>query len=366
MDRWLLSRLTAVSQRVTELYDAYNLTHAVREISDFVVDDLSNWYVRRSRDRFWGSADAADTRAAFATLHTALVDVTRLMAPVAPFIADWLHRSLTEESVHLARLPEGAAARDEVLEQGMEGVRRLANLGRAAREHVRIRVRQPLGAIHAVVPDGVALEPELVEILRDELNVRTVAFLEGADELVTFSAKPNFRALGARFGKATPKIAEAVRALSSEALGASRRAAPLKVEVDGERHTILDSELDIIQEASGEFIVEAESGYTVALDPTITPDLRAEGFARELVSRVQRLRKESGLDVADRIQLALSGSSELEQVFNEHRDFIMSETLAVDLRVGEVARGSVESRTVDLEGEEVVDGVSRVTRMEVG
>jgi isoleucyl-tRNA synthetase len=268
--------------------------------------------------------------------------------------------------VHLAKLPAAAASRDEVLEKGMEGVRRLSNLGRAAREQIRIRVRQPLGTLHAVVPDGVVLEAELIEILCDELNVRQVAFIEGADELVTFSAKPNFRALGARFGKETPRIADAVRALSSGALGASRRGAPLEVEHNGERHTILEGELDIIQEASGDFIVEAEGGYTVALDPTITPELRSEGYAREVVSRVQRLRKESGLDVSDRIRLSLAASQELEVIFGEHRDFIMSETLALELEIGAGSQQHTTVRAVDLEGDEVVIGLSRATRTEVG
>src|SRR5690606_25162126 len=152
MDRWLLSRMAAVIEEVTSYFAGYNLTHAAREIGDFIVDDLSNWYVRRSRDRFWGSADAADTRAAFATLHRALVDVSRLMAPISPFLPDSLHRALAGESVHLALLPEQPIERDEVLEGGMEAVRRLATLGRAAREKVRIRVRQPLGALYAVIP----------------------------------------------------------------------------------------------------------------------------------------------------------------------------------------------------------------------
>ncbi|HEV2132022.1 MAG TPA: isoleucine--tRNA ligase, partial [Longimicrobiaceae bacterium] len=199
MDRWLLSRLAAVAGAVRENLEQYNLTHAVRTLGDFIVDDLSNWYVRRSRDRFWGSTDPEDSRAAFATLHQALLTVARLAAPVAPFLADWLHRGLAEgASAHLAAFPEsGASERDEPLERGMEVVRRLSTLGRAAREAVGIRVRQPLGVLYAVVPDASIVGEDLLELLRDELNVRRIEFLHRVEELVTYSARPNFRALGA-------------------------------------------------------------------------------------------------------------------------------------------------------------------------
>jgi isoleucyl-tRNA synthetase len=362
MDRWLLSRLAEVTERVTAFYDGYNLTHAAREIGEFVIDDLSNWYVRRSRDRFWGSGDSADTKAAFATLHRALVDVSKLMAPIAPFLADWLYRALTGDSVHLSRMPVAAIARNEVLERGMEGVRNLSTLGRAAREEIRVRVRQPLRTMHAVVPAGVKLDAELLDILRDELNVRSVELIEGADALVTFSARPNFRALGARHGKRTPRVADAVRALSSSALASFQAGGPLFVELDGEQLPLDSGDFDIVQTAAGDFVVEADGGYTIALDPTVTPELRAEGAARELVSRVQRLRKESGLEVSDRIRLGLGAGAELQAAFVQHRSFIMSETLALET---EIAEGFDEShyevtREVDLEGEEVHVGLKRV------
>jgi isoleucyl-tRNA synthetase len=362
IDRWLLSRLAQVTERVTTLFDAYNLTHGVRELAEFIVDDLSNWYVRRSRDRFWGSTDAADTRAAFATLYRALVDVSLLMAPASPFLADWLHRALTGESAHLARYSTRMAARDEALETGMEAVRRLSSLGRAARDQVGIRVRQPLGALYAVVPAGSALEDELIEVLRDELNVREVEFIHGAEELVTFSARPNFRALGARYGKLTPRVAEAVRQLSSSSLGAFRRGEPLEVEVDGDRYPLTSEDLEIVQSATGQFVVEAEGGFTVALDPTLTSELRAEGLARELVSRVQRLRKESGFDVADRIRLGVTAAAAQRQAFQSHRDFIMGETLSLEMELTDDLNDTIYStvKRMELDESEIVVGVSRI------
>jgi isoleucyl-tRNA synthetase len=367
MDRWLLSRLAQVTGTVTGHLEEYNLTHAVRALGDFVVDDLSNWYVRRSRDRFWGSGDSQDTRSAFATLHRALVDVARMAAPVAPFLADWLHRALTGgDSVHLARMPRADdEARDPALEAGMDAVRTLSTLGRAARERVRIRVRQPLGTLYAVVPGAVEVSGDLLAILRDELNVQGVEFMDRAEELVSFTARPNFRELGARHGKRTPAVAEAVRRLASAELAAFRRGEPLSVEVQGERVPLVAGELEIVQEARGDMVVEADGGFTVALDPTITPELRLEGLARELVNRVQRLRKDSDFEVSDRIRLAVSGEEEMLQAARAHREFIADETLAVEVEVGPtaVADGEWEAvRDVDLDGVAATVGVSRAQR----
>jgi isoleucyl-tRNA synthetase len=366
MDRWLLSRLADVNARVERFLEEYNLTHAVRELADFVVDDLSNWYVRRSRDRFWASGDQADTRAAFATLHTALLETTRLMAPFAPFVSDWLHRSLTGgDSVHLARTPRPVAAhRDEELESGMDAVRRLATLGRAARERVRIRVRQPLGTMYAVVPPGVSMGADLLEILRDELNVHGVEFMDRAEELVTFEARPNFRVLGARFGKRTPRVAEIIRTLSSAELAGFGAGEPLEIEIDGERVPLAPGELELVQTARGEAVVEAEGGFTMALDTVITPDLRREGLARELINRIQRLRKDSGLEVADRIALAIGGAAEVREAADAFADFIRTETLALSIDVvsSEIDPDSFSfRREVELDDVPGTIGIARVS-----
>ncbi|MBD0320644.1 MAG: class I tRNA ligase family protein [Gemmatimonadetes bacterium] len=354
LDRWLLSRLATVTASVSENMAGYNLTHSVRAIADFVVDDLSNWYVRRSRDRFWGSADRADTRAAFATLYEALLTVTRLMAPVAPFVADWVHRALCGgQSVHLADYPVAEAARiDAELERGMDAVRVLSTLGRAARETVSIRVRQPLGTVYCVVPAGVRADEELLAILRDELNVKQVAFMDRAEELVTFSARPNFKVIGAKFGKATPRVGAAIRDLASEAIAAWRGGAPLTVQADGETYTLTGDELDVVQGAKGDFVVQAEGGFTLALDPTLTPELRAEGLAREVINRVQKLRKDTGLEVSDRIRLGVFGPAEVTEAVERFRELVAGETLAVEVESGPEPRtdGYEAVREVDLDG----------------
>jgi isoleucyl-tRNA synthetase len=366
IDRWLLSRLASVIKDVREDYEGYNLTHAVRAVADWVVDDLSNWYVRRSRDRFWGNLDGSDAKSAYATLFEALVATARLMAPVAPFFADWLHRALVgpDASVHLADFPhEAEGAIDAGLERGMGAVRTLSTLGRAAREEVGIRVRQPLDVLYAVIPHDVRTGEDLLAILRDELNVHRVEFMDRAEELVTFSARPVFKALGARFGKATPRVAEAIRALDSAALAAFRRGEPLSVVVDGETLPLDAEHLEVVQGAKGDLEVESEGGFTVALDPSITPELKAEGIARELVNRVQRLRKDAGLNVQDRIRLGVSGDGELRAAIDAWRDLIAGETLATELVADgtPLAPDGYEStREVDLDGVPAQIGIARV------
>jgi len=365
LDRWLLSRLATVSATVRDDLEGFNLTHAVRLLGDFVVDDLSNWYVRRSRDRFWGSADAVDTRAAFATLHEALVTVARLMAPVAPFFSDWVHRALTGgASVHLADFPDPREdARDAELERGMEAVRTLATLGRAAREEVGIRVRQPLAALYAVVPDGYRVTGDLLEIARDELNVKRVDFMDRAEELVTFSARPAFKVLGAKHGKLTPRVASAIRELPSDRLASFRRGEPLEVEVDGQPVALVPEDLEIVQSAKAELSVQAEGGFTVALDPALTPELRAEGLARELVNRVQRLRKDAGLEVSDRIRLGVSGGGEVRDALARFADFVAGETLALEVGVhDDGVQGYAQVREVDLDGVPAVIGLERAAQ----
>jgi isoleucyl-tRNA synthetase len=366
MDRWILSRLASLVEAVRAGMDGYELTHASRAIGDFVVDDLSNWYVRRSRDRFWGSADAADTRAAFRTLHEVLETLALLLAPFTPFHADWLYRAVNGgDSAHLARFPDPAWTRerlDAALEAGTRTVRIMARLGRAARERVRIRVRQPLGLLQAVVPDASLMTEELLEVLRDELNVKRVQFLQGSGDLVSLRAQPNFRQLGKRFGGSTQQAAQRIRELGAEQLRAWTRGEPVEIVLDGASHALEAGDLEVIEEATGEMVVEVDEGCTVGLDPAISESLRREGSARELVNRIQRLRRESGLEVSDRIELGLfSGDADVQLAVAEHGAYIAAETLAVDLVHGPAPdpRWSSDVRVVDVDGTQVWVGLRR-------
>jgi isoleucyl-tRNA synthetase len=361
LDRWILSRLHGLAQDVGAELEGYQVTRAYRQLADFLNEDLSNWYVRRSRARFWGSGDQADAGAAFRTLWECMRVVSLLVSPVTPFTGDWIHRGLTGVSAHVTRFPEADSSRiDRALEREMGAVRALVTLGRAAREEVRIRVRQPLSRLYAVVGDT-TIRPDLLELLREELNVKSVEFLGSAEELVSLAARPNFRALGPRFGKNTNLAAEAIRSLTSAALEAFRGGERVVIEVEGASHHLEDGDLDIVEEARGDLVVKSEAGYTVALDPSITDELAAEGLARELVNRIQRLRKDSGLEITDRIRLGIFGQSEVQEAAAAHQSFIAGETLAEEVVLGGGAPEEAydASLDVELDGRAVVIGLSR-------
>ncbi len=368
MDRWLLSRLDSVTSSVRAGFESYELTGVARTLVSFVLDDLSNWYVRRSRDRFWATrADgekAIGTSEAFATLHEVLETVALLLAPLAPFLSDWLHRQLADgDSAHLAEYPSGAGREDAGLEQAMADARQLAALGRAAREEAAIKVRQPLRALHAVIPGGRELDVELVDILEDELNVKRVVFLAESSDLIRLRAKPDFGALGPRFGSRTPQIARALESLDVDALRELRDGREIELEIDGEATVIRPDDVGIIEEAGEGLVVGGSQGYLAALDRELDDELRGEGIARELVSRVQRLRRDSGLDVSDRIELQIEGVEEIEAAAVSHREYIAGETLAVALEVGgRPERRFDDAREVEIEGSPVRIGLLRVER----
>ncbi len=357
MDRWILSRLATVERRAHALMMDYDPFAASRTVMDFVDDDLANWYVRQSRARFW-AADTVftdDNNAAFATLHEVLVVVCRLLAPFAPFVTDQLHRELVGTSVHLAPYVRVAAAvPDESLERLMASVRTLATLGRAAREQAKINVRQPLSRMVCVAPavDEQALRA-LLPVLAAELNIKQVELATSGDALVTLEAKPNFRALGKKFGKKTPLAAEAVSAFTSEHLRSFEQGSELLVTVDGETHGLGPDDLTIVRRASSALVVEEAHGFFAAIDPVLTPALEREGLAREVISRVQRMRKEAGLAVSDRIRLWLGGDEAVLEAMRAHRDWIADEVLATECTVGDVTQGPehfLARQTVDLDG----------------
>ncbi len=361
LDCWILSRMNRLARGVAADLEAYDMTRAFRAIGDFIVDDLSNWYVRRGRSRFWGSAESPDARAAFRTLADVLATTARLLAPAMPFQPDWLHRAVEGGSVHLAGFPRVEERLiDDGLESEMDAARVLARLGRAAREQARIRVRQPLSTVFAVLPRAQVLRPAVLDIVKDELNVKEIRFLETASELVTFRATPNFRVLGPRFGPRVSAVAAALAALGSDRLAAFRGGQPLRVEVEGETVELGPDDVEVRQEARGELVVESDEGYTVALDPTIGPELRLEGLARELVNRVQRLRRDAGLEVQDRIRLGVGAAGELAAAAERHRDYLVAETLARDFHVGtDVAEAAyAHVRDVEIDGHVARVGIS--------
>ena len=359
LDRWLLSRLHRLICTVRTELDGYNPTRAYRAVAAFVDGELSNWYVRRSRSRFWGNAETSDSGAAFATLDEALRVSALLIAPVTPFTSDWLHRALTGRSSHTEPFPEADARLiDDRLEADMAHVRTLSTLGRAAREEVGIRVRQPLGRLLAVIP-GTPPSDDVLALLRDELNIKEIEFAASSEGLVALAARPNFRTLGRRFRKLTQEAAARIRALNGEVLKAVQEGGTARIEVGGAWHDVGPEEMEVVEEAQGDWVVRSEGRCTVGLDPAISDELRMEGLARELVNRIQRLRRDSGLEVTDRIRLGIAGGDAVRAAAREHGEVIARETLAVAVVVADRLGDDFAFQKEDgLDGEAAVLGLS--------
>jgi isoleucyl-tRNA synthetase len=348
LDRWALSRTAGTAELVAERLDAYDATTAGRAIAE-LVEDLSNWYVRRSRRRFW-DGDAT----AFQTLRTCLLTVSKLLAPFCPFIADEIYDNLdgTLASVHLCDFPSAASlerhgdgpVRDEELERAMALARETVRLGLGARGKSKIKVRQPLGeaVVVAAGREREAIE-RLSDVVRDELNVKRVRFVAAADELGSYEVKANYRTLGPAFGKAMPLAADAIAALDpARVAGAVRDAGDggdtgIGIAVDGREHMLRADDVILTMRAPEGYSVEREGAHAVALDLTIGEDLREEGRAREIVHAVQAARKAAGLEVEDRIELSLDGDAALLRAARTYRDYVAGETLAVELKVGDGA-----------------------------
>jgi len=349
IDRWVLSRLDGVTAEVTERLEDFDATGAGRVLEAFV-DDLSNWYVRASRRRFWGgrrggaSDDAAraDADAAFATLHECLATLSLLVAPFCPFVSEEMHGTLVAahdpdapESVHLAAWPVAGGRHDPELELAMADAREAVAVGRGARAESKLKVRQPLAEAVVACPPAVAERiGSLVDLVADELNVRAVRFVTDPGELVDVTLKPNYRRLGPRFGKAMPRVAEAVAGLEPAATARTLDAgAPVEITVDGVAHP-LDSE-DLLREArpTEGYAVGQDAALAVGLATELTPALRRDALAREIVHAVQGARRAAGLRVEERIQLHLDGSGLAREAIDAHRAEIAAETLATELTV---------------------------------
>ncbi|MEO8945790.1 MAG: DUF5915 domain-containing protein, partial [Gemmatimonadaceae bacterium] len=267
--------------------------------------------------------------------------------------SDWIHTELTHGSVHLAPYVRPQETRiDPLLDRAMSDVRSLATLGRAAREEVGIKVRQPLASMLCVLPghqaDDILLS--VVPLLASELNVKRIDFASSADDFVTLEAKPNFRALGKKFGKETPAAAAVIAALSSDELMKFEVGETVLITTGTQSHPLEADDLSIVRRASGELVVRYGDGYVAAIDPAITPDLRREGISRELVNRVQRLRKELGFAVSDRINLTVAGEPELTEAVAAHREWITAEVLAPELTFAPLLDGAHPAYHLDLDG----------------
>jgi isoleucyl-tRNA synthetase len=341
LDRWILSRLQTVVDATRADLEALNLTRAGKTLGAFVVDDLSNWYVRLARRRFWKGEMTPDKRSAFRTLFEVLDATVRALAPFVPFVAEELYRGLhafrdPAASVHLTDYPVAEPSRqDAALERRMALAQAIVGIGRSLRQEAKLRTRQPLGRLLVRAADGRAAEmladDRLVAYVAEELNVKAVEALEDPALVSRLSAKPNYRALGSRFGRRVPEAAARISAMTAEEIGAFQRDGRISLDVGGEATVFAPEELQVRQEGVPPFVAGAQGGLLVALDTTLDDELRAEGLAREIVNRIQNLRKKSGLAVSDRIRLSVAGDDTVRAVLERHGERISGETLAVEI-----------------------------------
>jgi len=336
MDRWVLARLNEVVLVVSNRLDEYDPTPAIREIENFVVDDLSNWYIRLNRRRFWKGEQGDDKTAAFQTLYHCLQVVAQLSAPFAPFFSDRLHRDLTGRSVHLTDWPQQGAT-DVDLVRSMRRAQEIVSVVLGLRKQERIRVRQPLTKVQITLPDNsdtwrsyrTGVETKR-DIILSECNVKDIVFLDPQESQLTKRIKPDFKKLGARMGKLMKAVAAAVSALPQERISELESNGTLRLPVEGQEVEILRDDVEITLEPREGFVGVSDNGAVIELDITLTDELVQEGIARELVSRIQALRKDSGLEVTDRIELRIerNGNERFEQAVRNHAGAILAETLA--------------------------------------
>ena len=347
IDRWILSLLNTLVKDVDGFYDTYEPTRAGRAISEFVNDNLSNWYVRLNRRRFWGGGMTTDKLSAYQTLYTCLETIAKLMAPIAPFYADQLFCDLiavtgreTVESVHLSDFPKyDEALIDKDLEERMKMAQDVSSMVLALRRKVNIKVRQPLQTIMVPVMD--AHQQESIEAVKNlilnEVNVKELKFVDNAAGILVKRIKPDFKKLGPRYGKIMKSLAAAIQSMSQEDILAFEAAGTFTLNVEGQDATIERTDVEIISEDIPGWLVANEGRLTVALDITVTESLRKEGLARELVNRIQNLRKSNGYHITDKINVTILSTDEMDDAIKEFNEYIANQVLAVSVEITEHA-----------------------------
>jgi len=364
-DLWILSRYNSLIKKVTAEMDKYEIMRPVRAIQHFVIEELSNWYVRNNRRRYWAKADDPSKMRAYLTLYQILEGVCRLSAPVAPFISELIWRELTKggkvlhlrgepsaagflagsivdneinmglpASVHMMPFPKAdESAINLELEQTMETVEKIVSLGRAARSRKNIKVRQPLARLLIQLSGGISFSKmaEDISIMKNELNIKEIQPAQDLDQYVSYSAKLNFKVAGPKLGAAVKKAAALLEHIDEKEIKKFVREGTLKLDLDGQSVTLASDDLEIIKNEKKGFAIESEAGLTIALTTDLTEDLIDEGFAREIVNKIQNMRKSSGFEVTDHIIVKISSTAKVRQAAKKHDGFIRKETLAENL-----------------------------------
>ena len=365
IDRWIISELNTLVKNVDACYTEYEPTRAGRLINDFVNDNLSNWYVRLCRKRFWGAGYTDDKLAAYQTLYVCLETVAKLMAPIAPFYADKLYMDLvrttgrdTVASVHLAQFPVcDDSLVDKELEVRMEMAQKVSSMGLALRKKVNIIVKQPLQKLMIPVDAEMKARLEAVKpLIMNEVNVKEIDFVEGASDILVKKVKCNFKILGKKFGPLMKQVAAAVTTMTKEQIAELESAGRLTLDLNGTPAEIEAAEVEIYSEDIPGWVVANEGVLTVALDVTVTEELRREGIARELVSKIQNIRKSSGFEISDRIAVTLSRNENSDAAIEEHKAYICNQVLADSLTIAEVAEGAA----LEFDGFELVAKVEKI------
>lgn len=338
IDRWIISKLNALVEEYQQEMDEYDVTKAARAVSDFTIDQLSNWYVRRSRRRFWKSEMNREKLSAYQTLYECLITVSKLTSPFAPFIAEEIYRNLNSitnkekfESVHLSEFPE-QTYRELELEQKMDIAQRVVYLTRAMRAKNNLKVRQPLKRIMVVVEKEKreALN-KMKDVILDEVNIKELIILNDDSEIVNKTCKANFKSIGPKFGKKVKQVAEEIKNFNKEQIKLLEFGSSLELTIDGETISVTKDDVEIISHEIEGWFVETESGVTVAIDTELNEDLIDEGLAREFVNRIQNMRKDAGFEVTDKILINFISSNEFVKAINKFSDYISNETLAEKL-----------------------------------
>ena len=361
MDRWILSRLNTLMGRVEAYLDDLKMTEAGREMQDFM-DDLSNWYVRRCRERYWGKDMTADKEAAYMTLYTVLKTMALISAPFTPFMSETMYQNMVRtvdksapESIHLCDWPKkDESFIDPELEANMAAVLDIVVLGRSARNAANIKNRQPVASMYV---QGKALPDMYVSIIADELNVKEVKFVDDASSFISYRVKPQLKTLGPRYGKLLPKINQylAGEGVGNAVVAAHNRGESYKFDIDGTEISLAAEDVLVSTEENAGFVTVTEHDLSVVLDTNLTPELIEEGFVREIVSKVQTMRKEAGFEVTDHIVLSHHGNSLIEGIFARHGADIAADTLADSIKLG--SAGYVKDWEIN--GESVTLGVEK-------
>lgn len=346
IDRWIISKLNALVEEFEKQMDAYDVTKAARAVSDFTIDQLSNWYVRRSRRRFWKSEMNKEKLSAYQTLYECLIKVSKLTSPFAPFIAEEIYRNLNSvtkkenyESVHLTDFPS-ITYREPELEEKMDVAQKVVYLTRAIRAKNNLKVRQPLKKMMVVVEkDKRDALGKMKDVILDEVNIKELVVLDDDSEIVNKTAKANFKSIGPKFGKKVKSVAEIIKNFGKDEIKKLETGENIEIEVDDEKLLITKDDVEIISHQIEGWVVESEDGVTVAIDTELDEKLIEEGLAREFVNRVQNMRKDAGFDVTDKINISFTGNQILVKAINNFSDYITNETLAEKLISEQITDG---------------------------